>query len=223
MCSVRLYRTLAVLGRRDGAKRVPYRSYHACGTRACNHWGAMSAKLCKAWRIVSPTHSKRLRCRAAACMCVESVRCLPRACNTPRLGSVRAGHPTSVVRVLRPGAGRGMHLGSRKQSQSPRGLALADISSRCGGAPRPPPVGPRDFQHTARRRRARGALGMRPAARVKDMALSPQTMVVKIVPILPGFPERGNSPTVSLAVELPTCIVAASNLGKRKGWVQWQE
>jgi hypothetical protein len=32
------------------------------------------------------------------------------------------------------------------------------------------------------------------------MALSPQTMVVTMALILPGFPEKGNSPTVSQIV-----------------------
>ena len=35
------------------------------------------------------------------------------------------------------------------------------------------------------------------------MALSPQTLVVTMALILPGFPEHGNAPTVSFGAELP--------------------
>ena len=53
------------------------------------------------------------------------------------------------------------------------------------------------FGKAARATRAVSSGTCDPGCGHRDMALSPQTMIVKMALILPGFPENGNSPTVS--------------------------
>ena len=58
------------------------------------------------------------------------------------------------------------------------------------------------FRKTVRATRAVSSGTCAPGCGHRDTALSPQIMVVKMALILPGFPEKGNSPTVSKTVEL---------------------
>src|SRR5436305_3318565 len=56
-----------------------FRATHSDWLWTFSQSGATTAKLFRAWRRVSPTHSKRLRARMTPSTWVESVRCRPRA------------------------------------------------------------------------------------------------------------------------------------------------
>lgn len=71
------------MGRRYSSARCPYRSNHSGWTWFCSQSGATTVRTLRVCRNVSTTHSARLRARTFARMCVESVRCRPRAFNQP--------------------------------------------------------------------------------------------------------------------------------------------
>src|SRR5262249_11416724 len=95
----------------------------------------------------------------------------------------------------RPGDSAGCPRCGNKCSKSPSVYTISSASRRVKyGFP---------FGKAARATRAVSSGTCDPGCGDRDIALAPHTRVMKMALILPGFPEKGNSPTVSLSAELP--------------------
>jgi hypothetical protein len=136
---LRAARAVGVVGSRSSSARRVSRSLHAGGLTARPHSGATTASVCRAWRHVSPTTSRRFRARTAA-----------RSAGTP---------------LLRPSSGGDMPCGPRHHTLARPAPSAGRRASRCGCALRPRPGGPISRRHIGGSSPAPGAREQEPVAR----------------------------------------------------------